>query len=178
MWREVAYLFAYQLFSLYLSYISILYWPKVNPMGARETLQKLADKKILEIRHLELQVAQAEAYLQALQDSMKLIPREQKDLNELGTEPVLRAGSALAQAQDILKAAGRPMHISEILKAMGKPNEKNERISLSGSMASYVRKGSIFRKTGPNRFSLIGMNDPAPLSEEDTKLPEGFGSVQ
>ena len=147
-------------------------------MGAKEALQKIADKKVAEIRQLELQLAQAEAYLQALQDSMKVLPREQKDLVELGAEPVLREGSALAQAQVILKAAGRPMHISEILKAMGKANEKNERISLSGSMASYVRKGSIFRKTGPNRFALIGMNDPAPLSEEDAKLPEGFGSVQ
>jgi len=45
-------------------------------MGVRESLQKLADKKDSEIIDLRLQLAQAEAYLQAIQDSMKVLPKE------------------------------------------------------------------------------------------------------
>src|SRR5271154_5847246 len=113
-------------------------------MGARESLQKLADKKENEIGELKLQLAQAEAYLQAIQDSLRVLPKEPTDG---GSEPELRSGTLLFQAKEVLRTAGKPMHINEILKKMNKPVDKNNRISLSGSMAAYVRKGVIFKKT-------------------------------
>jgi hypothetical protein len=146
-------------------------------MGFRENLQKLADKKLAEIRQLEVQLAQAEAYLQAIQDSIKVAPKEDED--GTGSETILRPGSALARAQELLKSAGRPLHISEILTQLGKPNDKPNRISLSGSMAAYVRKRVIFKKTGPNTFGLIGMgNSTASTEDGKTVLPDAFGSVQ
>jgi len=149
-------------------------------MGARESLQKLADKKENEIGELKLQLAQAEAYLQAIQDSLRVLPKEPTDG---GSEPELRSGTLLFQAKEVLRTAGKPMHINEILKKMNKPVDKNNRISLSGSMAAYVRKGVIFKKTGPNVFSLIGIDSTQQASSEasddsEDQLPKSFGSVQ
>ena len=41
-------------------------------MHIREQVQKLIDRKQQEIRDLELQIEKAKAYIQALQDSMRL----------------------------------------------------------------------------------------------------------
>jgi hypothetical protein len=146
-------------------------------MGVRESLQKLADKKYTEICDLKLQLAQAEAYWQAIQDSIKVLPKETVNAK---TEPDLRPGTLLSQARDVLRAEGKPMHVNEILKKMGKTVDKSNRISLSGSMAAYVRKEMIFKKTGPNVFALLEtQQQPAEVqSDEDEDLPESFGSVQ
>jgi hypothetical protein len=146
-------------------------------MGARESLQKLADKKDCEINSLKLQLAQAEAYSQAIQDSIKVLPKE--PLNA-GAEPELRQGTLLAQARDILRTEGKPLHVNEILKRMGKEVDKGNRISLSGSLAAYVRKRTIFKKTGPNIFALMETPLPSKEPEGDAEedLPESFGSVQ
>lgn len=146
-------------------------------MGARESLLKLADKKDNEIRELKLQLAQAEAYLQAIQDSIKVLPKESLDAK---MEPELRFGTLLAQARDVLKAEGKPMHVNEILHKMGKTTDKSNRISLSGSLAAYVRKKTIFKKTGPNIFTLVETPQQSTELQSDGNedLPDSFGSVQ
>lgn len=146
-------------------------------MGARESLLKLADKKDNEIRELKLQLAQAEAYLQAIQDSVKVLPKESLDAK---MEPELRFGTLLAQARDVLKAEGKPMHVNEILHKMGKTTDKSNRISLSGSLAAYVRKKTIFKKTGPNIFTLVETPQQSTELQSDGNedLPDSFGSVQ
>jgi hypothetical protein len=145
-------------------------------MGAKESLQKIADRKEAEITDLKLQLAQAEAYLQAIQDSIKVLPKEPA---EAGAEPELRSGTLLAQARDILKAEGKPLHVNEILKKMGRTVDKGNRISLSGSISAYARKRLIFRKTGPNIFALVGTpQQSAERPNEGEDVPENFGSVQ
>lgn len=139
-------------------------------MGAREILQKLYDKKQAEINDLESQLSQAKAYLQAIQDSIKAMPRE-----SAAAEQSLRAGSGLARTRDILKVSGKPMHVSEILKALGKPVDKKSKLSLSGSLATYARRREIFVRTAPNTFGLIESGS-APKGTED--LPDNFGSMQ
>ena len=134
-------------------------------MNARDQFQKLLDRKQQEIKDLEIQIEKAKAYVQALQDSMKFLPRENGQAQVL-----LRPGSALAKAQDILRKAGKPLHISEILKAL---NEKaDKRVSLSGSLSAYVRNGQIFTRPAPNTFGLIETNESADVSDE---IPEDFG---
>jgi hypothetical protein len=144
-------------------------------MGVREQFQKLLDRKTQEINDLELQIEKAKAYIQALQDSMRLLPRESNGEQE----QVLRAGTALAKARDILRLEGKPMHIADLLKAMGKPVDKKSRLSLSGSLSTYVRSGQIFNRPAPNTFGLIEMgkspNDPQTPSE--VEIPEGFGDM-
>jgi len=134
-------------------------------MNTRAQFQRLLDRKQQEINDLEVQIEKAKAYMQAIQDSIKFLPKENGQ-----SQVLLRPGSALAKAQDILRKAGKPLHISEILKAL---NEKpDKRVSLSGSLSAYVRNGQIFTRPAPNTFGLIEMNEPVDVSDE---IPEDFG---
>lgn len=141
-------------------------------MGAIENLQRLYDRKQSEVRQLETRLREANAYLQALQDSIKVISRDTGETME--PEQSLRPGSITAQTRDLLKTAGKPLHISEILQKLGRAVDKKNRASLSGSIAAYVRAGQIFTRPAPNTFGLIefGNNQPS-----ERKLPETFGAV-
>lgn len=145
-------------------------------MGAIENLQKLYDKKRQEVRQLEIKLKETAAYLQALQDSLKMLNRETGTI-EPETEQTLRAGTALAQARDILRLAGKPLHITELLKQMGKPADKKTRVSLSGNLAGYVRGRQIFTRPAPNTFGLIEFGSPTP-PPDGVPVPEGFGKMQ
>jgi hypothetical protein len=142
-------------------------------MGLRGNFQKMIDKKQQEIRNLEIQLHEANAYIQALQDSMKLLPKDAETESE--SEHELREGSALAKTRDLLRHGGKAMPIAEILKALGKPLDKKHRISLAGTLSSYARKGRVFTKTGPNTFGLIEFGAVAEGGEEE--LPPEFGSM-
>ena len=142
-------------------------------MGLRENFQKLIDKKEQEISGLEIQVREANAYIQALQDSMKLLPRDPEANSE--SEHILREGSTLAKTRDLLRKSGRPLPISEILKLLGKPQDTKHRISLAGTLSGYARKGRVFTKTAPNTFGLIEFGTPEQTEEEE--LPAEFGSM-
>lgn len=140
-------------------------------MGIRENFQKLINKKQQEVTELELQIREAKAYIQGLEDSMKLLPR---DANA-AVEHTLRPDSSLAKTRDAIKAAGAPMPIADILKAIGKPQDKKHRVSLAGTLSGYARNGKVFTKTAPNTFGLIELR--VPTGDED-ELPEEFGSMQ
>jgi HB1, ASXL, restriction endonuclease HTH domain len=127
-------------------------------------------------RKFSHQIEKAKAYVQALQDSMRFLP---KDNGQEGTS--LRPGTALAQAREVLQKAGKPMHISEILKALNKPVDKKQRLSLSGSLSTYVRNGQIFTRPAPNTFGLIetntaSLNGSEATAEDDLDLPDDFGA--
>lgn len=66
-------------------------------MGEREKVAERIKKKEQEIQQLEEQLKEAKVYFQALQDVMKLFPR---DING-GGDPssLLRPGSLVAQAR-------------------------------------------------------------------------------
>ncbi len=146
-------------------------------MGARESLQRLADRKSQEIMDLERQIDMARAYLQAIQDSMKALPRE-TSAQPNGDDPSLdlRPGTLLARAKDAIQKNGSPMHIIALLSAIGVENTKKARVSLVGSLGAYVRKGSVFTRPGPNTFGLVGM-DSLPFEAAEQALPEEFGRV-
>jgi hypothetical protein len=141
-------------------------------MGIRENLQKLIVRKLEEVTALELQIRETKAYVQGLQDSMKLLPRDGNGL----AEHTLREGSALAKTRDALKAAGAPLPIAEILKAVGKPQDKKHRISLAGTLSGYARDGKVFTKTAPNTFGLIEFGT-ARIDADEGEIPEEFGSM-
>jgi septal ring factor EnvC (AmiA/AmiB activator) len=144
-------------------------------MGLRGEFQKRIEKKQQEIRDLELKLKEANSYLQALLDSLKLLPR---DSNATNVEQVLRPGTTLAKARDAIKKAGKPLHVSEILKILDKPIDKKNRVSLGGSLSGYVRRGEIFTRPAPNTFGLRELeeseSEPAPPDDE---LPPSFGKV-
>lgn len=143
-------------------------------MGLRENFQKLIDKKQQENRALEIQMRENGAYIQALQDSMKLLPRDSE--NGAESEHSLRDGSTLAKTRDLLRQAGAAMPINDILKALGKPQDKKHRISLAGTLSGYARKGRVFTKTAPNTFGLVEFSSEQVDDMED-ELPAEFGSM-
>ncbi len=146
-------------------------------MGARENLQRLADRKSQEIAELERQIDMARAYLQAIQDSIKALPREiSSQPNGEDATSDLRPGTLLARAREAIQKNGAPMHISALLVAIGIENTKNARVSLVGSLGAYVRKGSVFTRPGPNTFGLVGMR-ALNLELDEQVLPEAFGKV-
>jgi hypothetical protein len=121
-------------------------------MGIRVEFQKRIDKKHQEIAELETKVREARVYVQALEDMMRLLPRE--ELNGRA-ESTLRPGTAIGKARDAIKAAGHPLHITEILVAIGRPLDKGNRAAIGGSIAAYVRRGEVFTRPAPNTFGLI-----------------------
>jgi hypothetical protein len=133
-------------------------------MGFRQDLEKRIKKKEQEIFELKRQIDKAEAYLQALNDSLRFLP---KDENEINPGSRLRPNSDLAKARNDLKKAGRALHITELLAAMGKPVTKSSRVSLSGSLSAYARRGEIFTRPLPNTFGLKEFE--AVNAEEETR---------
>src|SRR4051812_27472731 len=96
-----------------------------------KTLNEIFEK----MQSLEGEYRAAEAYMQALQDMFKLLPKDEQE-SEAAPEITMRAGSLVAQARDVLVKRGEAMHVNELLKAMGKDsNSKKDRLSLSGSLA-------------------------------------------
>ena len=139
-------------------------------MGLREDLQRRIERKQEEIRDLEAQIRQSGAYLQALEDTMRLLPRE--GVNEGNADAVLRPNSGVAKARDAILEAGKALHIGELLTAIGKPDTRINRAGLSGSIAAYVRKREIFTRPAPNTFGLIELDEEGPNAKAP---PPGFG---
>lgn len=121
-------------------------------MSLRDELLKRIEKKQSEIRECEDRIKEAAAYVQGLQDTLKLMG---KDGEYAVQEISLRHGSTIGKARDALKVAGKPLHITEILKAIGQPTDKKHRLALGGSIAGYARKNHIFTKPAPNTFGLV-----------------------
>lgn len=151
-------------------------------MGARENLQKLIDKKQEEIEELKTSLTHASIYLQALYDSMKALPKEPSGSYSGKIEvPKLREGSMLWTARQSLLAAKKPLHINDLLVSMGKNADEKERLSLTGSIGWYVRKGRVFTRPAPNTFGLVELADNAhqgavqTADTEGVTLPETFG---
>ena len=142
-------------------------------MALREDIQKKIEKKVQDLAELDsaygINRASVQAYIQAMQDMLKVLPREASESRPANM--VLRPGSAMAQARDVIQKAGRPLHIAEILRAMGRSVDKEMRTSVGGSLSNYVRRGEIFIRTAPNTFGLIGM-------EAAKEPPLDFGKVR
>ncbi len=137
-------------------------------MGIIDKFNERIKKKEDEIQELETKIREAKAYLQALQDTIRLLPRERGVSNSV--ESTLKPGSAISKVLALLKNSGRPMHITEILEGIGKPVNKKNRASLSSALGWYVRKEEMFTRSSPNTFALISME--GHLNEEP---PDDFG---
>lgn len=139
-------------------------------MSTRRKFEERIRKKEAEIQELEMQAREGRAYIQALQEAMKLLPREATNTGTEGDDDVLRPGSTVAMARDALVHNGRPMHLLDILTAVGKEPNAANRASLGGSLSAYVRKGEIFTRPAPNTFGLVEF----PPWRADV-VPPGFG---
>ncbi len=121
-------------------------------MAVLQQYQKLIEKKRLEVDALRTQLTAAEAYIEAMQDAIKLLPKE---LNGDGATFQLREGSKLAKVRDLLAENGKAMHINQILAGIGDSPDTKARVALTGSLGQYAREGKTFTKEGPNEFGLL-----------------------
>ncbi len=127
---------------------------------------RIADQ-LRKIANAEMELTRMKAYLDGLQDSLKLLPQE----GAVSQSKALRDGSDLAKARDILKQEGKAVHLDELLRRIGKEANRNNKGALGGSLSGYVRKGQIFTRPGPNVFGLLEFeNVNAPEAP-----PEDFG---
>jgi hypothetical protein len=141
-------------------------------MSERRRIEDRIRKKEQEIQGLEEEIKAARIYVQALQDVLRMFPRDQRETDSSPT--TLRAGSGVAQAREAILREGKPLHISVLLQKVGKEPTREARISLSGSLAAYVRKGEMFSRPAPNTFGLIELGHASdPLANDP---PENFGS--
>ncbi len=120
-------------------------------MGLRERFDEKIRKKEQEIQELENKIREARASIDTWQEAKKLLPREDE------TERTLRPDSLVGKTFAILEKSEKPLHVTEILKRMNEPNTPEKRVSLSGSLAAYVRRNEIFTRPAPNTFGLKSM---------------------
>ncbi len=120
-------------------------------MDFRKKIQDKIKKQTGKIREIEIQLREANVYLGALQDTLKIAP---KSNGSIGRSAELRPGSLVALARESLRKEGKPMHVRDILKDMGKEVSRNNRVSLSSSIRGYIKKSQIFTSIAPNTFGL------------------------
>ena len=143
-------------------------------MSERRRIEERLRKKEQEIEALQEQIKAARVYIQALQDVLKMLPRAPD--HGVSAESVLRPGSAVAKAREVILKRGQPIQILDLLAALNKAPNRENRSSLTSSLAAYVRRGEIFTRPVPNTFGLIELGHHT--SEEEPKGPPvGFGSV-
>ncbi len=143
-------------------------------MSARSQVERKILTKQQEIAEFEAQIEKAESYIQAMQEVLRLLPREDGDA--VTSEQLPRHGSAMAKTRELLVETGKPMHITEILKGIGKENTKSHRLSVSGSLRSYARKGQVFTQEGGNVFGLVEFQTANGSGRPSREVPpKGFG---
>lgn len=135
-------------------------------MSGRRKLEDRIDKEEQALTDLQSQVEAKKQYISGLKDALKMIPKEGGREVE-ATPATLRPGTEIAKVRDIIMAAGKPLYITEILEKLGKEPTKPNRVSLSGSIAAYVRDNRIFTRPAPNTFGIVefiesGENDVTP----------------
>ena len=148
---------------------------------AREEALKRIEKKRSEITSVEMQIREANSYIQALEDLLKMLPREPSAV--AGSEAhsqTLRPGSVVARAREAILKAGRPLRITEILAALEKPTDNTTRAGVSGSISAYYRKGEVFTRPAPNTFGLIEIGNKLDTQRArgksmDPAPPPNFG---
>lgn len=124
-------------------------------MSTRRKFERKIREKEQEIQDLEHRLMEARAYVAAMQDAIRLLlPEPGAENGEVGAEIAIKAGSAVEAAVKALRDAQKPMHIMDLLKAIGREATPENRASLGGSIAAYVRKGAIFSRPAPNTFGL------------------------
>lgn len=151
-------------------------------MYLRTELARRIEQERQKVADLRSQVERAEAFIAGLEEAMKLVPTDGGE-KKRQVEHTPRSKSDVQKAKFQLSATGHSMHVSDILKAIGKEDTKQNRASLSSSLARYARKGEIFRRVGPNEFSLVQLGVGGTEKQRDAEngragidLPPMFGT--
>jgi hypothetical protein len=156
---------AYLALKFHILYHQVTYMGR-GAMNERKKIENLIKKKELETISLEEQVKGAKVYIQALQDVLKMLPKPSESI-------VLRPGSEVARAREIILSKGQPVHIAALLEALEKEPTRENRASLTSSLAAYVRRRQVFTRPAPNTFGLIELGHVN--TEDMPEPPPEFG---
>lgn len=142
-------------------------------MLGRSRIEERIRRKEEEIHELESKLREARAYVQALHDALRMLPRERRD-KVAPAETVLRPGSSVAEAREAILRAGTPLHVTELLDALGREKTRAARAALAGSISAYVRRGEVFTRPRPNTFGLSELGHDS-TEDFEPELPSDFG---
>jgi hypothetical protein len=137
-------------------------------MTTRQRIEERIRKKEQEIQEHENHIRDAKIYIEALKETLKMLPRD--GVEEESSETKIKPGSKIGKVYELLKHTGRPMHVGDLLLGIGEQNTKENRLSLSGSLGFYVRKNDVFSRPRPNTFGLISSN-----GQPENEPPADFG---
>lgn len=143
-------------------------------MSERAIIESRIKRKMDEIQALEKKLAAARVYLQALNDILRDINPESGDGGRSGMP--LRKGSMVTRTRDVISELGVPVHIDTLLQHLGKEVTRENKASLAGSLAAYVRRNEIFTRPAPNTYGLIELQH-FEKKQEDIEPPREFGEV-
>jgi hypothetical protein len=143
-------------------------------MSERSIIETKIKRKEMEIQTLEKKLGAARVYLLALRDILKAIEQEVDD--ERPDETALRKGSSVAQAREVILRLGTPVHIDDLLEHLGKELTRQNKASLTGSLAAYVRRDEIFTRPSPNTYGLIEL-DHFISDRLPDEPPKSFGKI-
>lgn len=143
-------------------------------MSERSVIESKIKRKETEIQSLERKIKAAKIYLQALRDIQGAIAKDVEKVDSSGT--LLRKGSAVAQARDIIQMLGVPVHIDDLIKSLGKEVTRESKASLTGSLAAYVRREEIFTRPAPNTYGLRELNH-FEMDQPADEPPRSFGAA-
>jgi hypothetical protein len=141
-------------------------------MSERKKIEDRLRKKEQEIGALEEKIKAARVYVQALRDILKMLGTDHDDATD--AESVLRPGSAVAEARQVILNKRAPVHVNEILEALGREATREAKASLTSSLAAYVRRGEIFTRPAPNTFGLAELGHET-TDDEVAEPPADFG---
>lgn len=132
-------------------------------MNLRRDFEKLIEKKRAEIADAEKAITAAEAYIQAMTDALKKLPKDDS------SAPTVRPGSEVEKIRDAILAAGKPLHVNEIIESLGRPDDPAAKAKIAGLLGWYTSKGRVFTKAAPNTYGLVELEPPT--------LPDDFGET-
>ena len=145
-------------------------------MALKDDLSRRVGKKRQEIAALEQQIMAAKAYLQAMDEALRLAERTNSPTATRRRASGLRSGSMPANAYPVLKQAGHPMYLVALLDAMKVPLTAKNKRTLASSLSAYARKKDVFTRPRPNTFGLIEFKENAgggSSLDEPIKEPSG-----
>ncbi len=134
-------------------------------MNLRREFEKLIEKKRVEIAEAQRAIDAGQAYIQAMVDAIKKLPKE-----DLASISPVRAGSEVEKVREVILQAGKPLHLGEIIAALGKPDDAESKAKIAGLLGWYTSKGKVFTKTAPNTYGLVEAHPPNP------DIPPDFGA--
>lgn len=133
---------------------------------ALEELRRVAELKAKELQEVQREIERSEAFLAGMQATFKLLSPPDPADEEVNLKP----GTKIHEIYEVLRLAGRPLNIEDILRNIGALQDTKTRNSISSSLRTYVRRGSIF--TNPRR-NVYGLK-VFPRQAEEYEVNDAF----